>query len=186
MRFAETLSRRLHRWARGGVIAALVAAFVAFQVVVLPRLTALPGGDVTSLDARVVYGAGDIAEVAAAYGDAIPVWIAVYFTWDLVNPVAYAAILALAISWAVARGPVARSERGRRLNLLPVGAALFDLLENVTIAAILALHPATVPGLTGIAVAATLGKFALLGASALVLVAAVVALAFARRAPPEG
>ena len=110
------LSRRLHSWAKGWRILALVAGFVAFEIVTLPRLQAAPGGNVVSLDAQLFYRPEQAFTTVAAYGDARGFWIPVYLTWDIAHPILYTLIFSLLISWPGS----ARSARRARWAFWPL------------------------------------------------------------------
>ena len=167
------LSRLFHSWARGWLIVALFAAFVIFEVVTLPLLQAAPGGSIVSLDAQFFYTPERAFSTVASYGDAAPFWIRIYLTWDVVNPILYTLAFGLAISWLFQRG--FRPGSGlQKLNLLPVGAGLFDLLENISIVTLLAVYPAQHAAVAWLSTVCTMGKVSLLGASAVLVLVGLV------------
>jgi hypothetical protein len=173
------ISRRLYSWARGGLILALVAGFVVFEAVTLPRLQSSPGGAIAALDTQVFYRPQQAFSTVASYGDAARFWIRMYLTWDLVNPILYTLIFSLLLSWLFQRAFQAGS-RLRRLNVLPVGAGLFDVGENVCIVALLAVYPAQPRAVAWLATVCTLGKISLLGVSALLILAGAAKAAMNR------
>ena len=135
------LSRLFHSWAGGWLILALFAAFLVFAAVTLPLLRAAPGGSVVSLDSQFFYTPEEAFSTVASYGDAGRFWIRIYLTWDIVNPILYTLAFSLLISWLLQRGFKPGSKL-QKLNALPVGAGLFDLLENICIVTLLMVHPA--------------------------------------------
>jgi hypothetical protein len=160
------LSKRFHSWARGWLILALFLAFVVFVAVTLPALQAAPGGSIVSLDSQLFYTPEEAYSTVASYGDASRFWITIYLTWDIVNPILYTLTFSLLISWLFQRSFKPGSML-QRLNVLPVGAGIFDLLENFSIVTLLASWFSTV---------CTMGKISFLGVSTLlVLVGLVIA-----------
>lgn len=169
------ISRVFHSLARGRTIVALFAALVVFVAVTLPPLQASPGGTIVSLDARFFYRPQEAFSTVASYGDAGPFWIRVYLTWDIVNPILYTLVLSLLISWLFQRS-FKPGSRLQRLNVLPLGAGLFDLLENVCIVTLLTVYPAQPASVAWLSAVSTMSKMSLLGMSAaLVLVGLVKA-----------
>jgi len=170
------LSRSLYSWARGWLILALIAGFVVFEAVTLPLLQSAPGGGVAALDTQVFYRPEQAFSTVGSYGDAARFWIRMYLTWDLVNPILYTLILSLLISWLFQRAFKAGS-RLRGLNVLPVGAGLFDVGENVCIVSLLAVYPAQPRAVAWLATVCTLGKVSLLGISALLVLLGIAGAA---------
>lgn len=170
----SNLSRRLHSWARGRRILALVAGFVAFEAITLPRLQAAPGGDIVSLDAQLFYRPEQAFATVAAYGAARDFWIPVYLTWDVANPIFYTLIFSLLISWLFQRGFKPESKL-QRLNVLPVGAGLCDLLENLCIVTLLAAYPARPAAVAWLSTICTVGKMGFLGLSTLLVLVGLIA-----------
>ena len=170
------LSSLLHSWARGWLILALVAAFVIFEVITLPRLQATPAGNIVSLDAQLFYTPEQAFATVAAYGEARHFWIPIYLTWDVVNPVLYTLIFGLLISWLFRRGFKPES-RLQRLNVLPVGAGVCDLLENICIVTLLAVYPAQPAVVAWLSTICTVGKMGFLSVSTLLILAGLVAAA---------
>jgi len=167
------LSRLLHSWARGWRILALVAAFVVFEAITLPRLQAAAGGNIVSLDAQLFYTPEQAFATVAAYGNARRFWIPVYLTWDVVNPILYTSIFGLLISWLFRRGFKAESKL-QKLNLLPVGAGLSDLLENLCIVTLLAVYPAQPAAVAWLSTVCTVSKMGFLGVSTLLILVGLV------------
>ncbi|KPJ61593.1 MAG: hypothetical protein AMJ46_00355 [Latescibacteria bacterium DG_63] len=167
------LSRLFHSWARGWVILVLFAAFVVFVAVTLPLLQDAPGGSVVSLDARFFYTPEEAFSTVASYGDAGGFWILIYLTWDIVNPILYTLSFSLVISWLFQRS-FKRGSKLQRLNVLPVGAGLFDLLENVCIVTLLTVHPAQPAIVAWLSTICTMSKMSFLGLSTLLILAALV------------
>ena len=170
------LSARFHTWARAWLILALLAAFAVYVYVTLPLLQDAPGGWIESLDAQLPYTPKEAFRTVASYGDAAPFWMRIYLTWDVVNPILYTLVFSLLISWLFQRG-FRPGSRLHALNLLPVGAGLFDLLENLSIVTLLATYPARPVAVAWLATVCTMAKTGFLGASALLVLAGLVAAA---------
>jgi hypothetical protein len=167
------LSMRFHSWARGWLILALFAAFVAFVAVTLPLLQAAPGGSIASLDTQLYYTPEEAFSTVASYGDAGRFWIRIYLTWDIVNPILYTLAFSLLISWLFQRGFKPGSKL-QELNVLPVGAGLFDLLENVSIVTLLAVYPAQPAVVAWLSTVCTMSKISFLGMSTLLILVGLV------------
>jgi hypothetical protein len=173
------LSRLFRSRARGWLIVALFAAFATFEVVTLPLLQAAPGGSIVSLDAQFFYTPERAFSTVASYGDAAPFWIRIYLTWDVVNPILYTLAFGLSISWLFQRS-FKPGSRLQKLNLLPVGAGLFDLLENISIATLLAVYPAQPAAVAWLSTVCTVSKVSLLGASFVLVLVGLVKAAMNR------
>jgi hypothetical protein len=102
-----------------------------------------------------------------------------YLTWDVLNPILYSLGLALLISWLFARVlPVGSALRP--LNLLPFSGGLADLLENLSIVLLLAMHPTQPAAIAWLATCFTMLKMSLLALSALLVPPGLVAAALNR------
>jgi len=167
------LSRHLYSWTRGWLILALIAGFVIFEVITLPRLQAAPGGNIVSLDAQLFYTPERAFATVAAYDDARRFWIPIYLTWDVANPIFYTLIFGLLISWLFRRCQL--SESWHLLNLLPVGAGLCDLVENLCIVTLLAVYPAQPAAVAWLSTICTVSKMSFLGVSTLLILVGLVA-----------
>ena len=166
------LSACFRRGARGWLIVGLTVLFAAFEAATAPLLRRVAGGTTQPLDARFFYTPEEAFSTLGAYAAAKRVWISAYLTWDTVNPVFYASILALLISWLL--GPRSRLHA---LNVVPLGAGAFDLLENMSIVSLLAVYPRRVDVVAWLSTGFSMGKACLLVASAALVVFGVCARA---------
>ena len=173
------ISRLFHSWARGWLILALFAAFVVFVAVTLPVLQAAPGGSIVSLDAQLFYTPEKAFSTVASYGDAGRFWIRIYLTWDVVNPILYTLAFSLLISWLFQRSFKPGSKL-QNLNVLPVGAGLSDLLENICIVTLLTLHPARPAVVAWLSTVCTMSKMGFLGVSTVLILVGLVKAAMNR------
>ncbi len=119
---------------------ALFATFVVFVAVTLPALQDAPGGNIESLDAQFFDTPEEAFATVASYGAARGFWMLIYLTWDIVAPALYTLSFGLSISWLFQRSFKSGSKL-QRLNLLPVGAGLFDVLENISIVTLKSFYP---------------------------------------------
>lgn len=174
-----TMSNRIDRWASGRLVLALILAFVVFEAVTLPILQRSPGGDIEPLDARFFYTPQDAYITIGAYGNARPSWIGAYLTWDIVNPLLYTLVFSLAISWLFRRAFESKSWI-RNLNIVPVGAGLFDLLENLCIVILMATYPAEHAFVAWMTTLCTMSKVSLLGVSTLLILTGLIKAAASR------
>jgi hypothetical protein len=174
--------RRFSEWLLGlstGPLALVaLVAFLLFGALVLPgqsRLAAETAGGAGSPDTYFYYGAAALYGWAEAYGtEGRQAYVRARFTFDLVFPVVYSVFLATALSWSLWMTAPRRSA-WRRANLLPFVGALFDYLENVSAALVMGRYPATTPVLDHLAGLFTALKWLCLGASFIVLLAALAA-----------
>jgi hypothetical protein len=167
-----TVSTWFRQRARGWLILGLIVLLAVFEAATAPLLRRVPGGTTQPLDARFFYTAEEAFSALGSYAPARGVWIRTYLTWDTVNPVLYASILALSISWLL--GPVfGPGARVHKLNVLPLGAGAFDLLENISIVTLLAVYPRRFDVVAWLSTGFTMGKVCLLGASTVLVVLGV-------------
>jgi hypothetical protein len=69
---------------------------------------------------------------------------------------------------------VARKSWMQRLNLVPIGAGICDVLENVAIVALLARYPARLDGIVWFSTALTICKLCLFGVSLILVLLGVI------------
>jgi hypothetical protein len=173
------LSRLFHYWARGWLILALFAAFVVYMAVTLPVLQAAPGGNIEALDAQFFYTPEKAFSTVASYDDAAGLWTRLYLTWDIVNPILYTLAFSLFISWLFQRSFKPESKI-QKLNVLPAGAGLFDLLENISIVTLLTVYPTQPVVMAWLSTVCTMIKVSFLGVSALLILVGLIKAAMNR------
>ena len=145
-----------------------LAVFVVFTATVLPwqaGIAAEYGEGVGSPDTSLWYSADGLYELAEAYGDdGRAAYVRARVTFDVVWPLVYAAMLALALGWLLRRAtaPLARL---RVVVLLPIAALLADYAENACTAIVMARWPSTTDLLATLAPMFTAAKWTLLGAA---------------------
>jgi hypothetical protein len=162
------LSRQLHRFSTTPVTLLALAIFILFMAVVLPdqaEKAAVYAGEAGSADTSFFYTADDLYRMAEAYGsDGRASYIRSRFTFDLVWPLAYTAFLVTALSWLFRRARPG-NPLWQRANLVPVGAMLFDLLENLSASIVMARYPDPAPLAALLASPFTMVKWVLVAAS---------------------
>jgi len=168
------LSELLHSWARGWLILALLALFVGFVALTLPFLQSKPGANIESLDGRMFYTPDEAYSTLGSYADASRFWTRIYLTWDIANPIFYTLILGLGISWLFERG-FSSDSKLQMLNITPVGAGLFDVLENILITTLLTAYPTRLTAVAWLATVSTMAKTIFLGASGMLILVGLVA-----------
>lgn len=129
------------------------------------------GGTTKTPDTTFFYTAEELYRIAGELGEAgRSHYIRSRFTFDVVWPLVYLTFLVTTIGWLAQRSFDA-SSKWRPINLLPVAAALFDLLENSTASLVMARHPAMTPAVAELAGFFTLLKwiFVLVSFVALIL-----------------
>jgi hypothetical protein len=94
-------------------------------------------------------------------------------TGDIIYPIIYTLFFGLAITWLFQRGFPSTSGM-HKFNVVPFGAWLFDLFENLGIVAMLSVFPLTPALLAWISAVFTLVKWLFAGASILLVVIGLV------------
>lgn len=175
------ISRTLHGFARGWLVFTLSLLDAVFMLIILPLGEALmksDSGGPGSLDPLLFYTPAAAHQRLAAYGEYGRVFYRnMELTVDLIYPIIYALFFILLISWLLQRGFASHS-RIQRWNVLPLGAWLFDLLENLGIVAMLTAFPAIPAALAWLTAGFTFIKWLFAGT---MLALAVIGLAAAAR-----
>jgi hypothetical protein len=145
------LSSTLEKYARGWLIFILFLLDTAFMFFILPiaqGLMKMDSGGPGPVDLQFIYTPAKAYEMVASYGEyGRAFYRNVELTVDIIYPIVYTLFFSLLITWLFQRGFPAAS-RMRRLNVVPFGGWLFDLLENLGIVSMLSVYPST-PALLG-------------------------------------
>ncbi len=171
----QNLSAWLHKVSTGQMTLIAVIIFLLFTALVLPKQAAnADAGGIGSPDTSLIYTAGDLYSIAEAYGpEGRAEYVRVRFTFDLIWPVVYFAFLTTATSW-ISRKACAPNSLWLRANLIPAIGTAFDYLENITAALVFGRYPARTPVADVLAPVTTFLKWIFIGASFVVLVAALI------------
>jgi hypothetical protein len=139
-----SLSNFFIRYAKGWIILVAFVTVLLFEAVVLPGAQATieaASGGTGPLDLQFFYSPSTANETIASYGDAgRAAYRTTELTADLLFPIAYTLFLALSITWLFQRA-FDKGSAVQYLNLAPVGAWVFDLLENVGVVILLNSFP---------------------------------------------
>ncbi len=150
------LSGALPRFAKGWLVLVLFILDIVFMMFIMPIAGALLQGDaggVGPMDLQLFYSPATAFRMIASYGDYGRIMYRnVELSLDIIYPIIYTLAYSLMITYFFQRAFDTNSNI-QRLNLLPFGAWLFDLLENMGIVTLLSVYPAqpmAVAALTGI------------------------------------
>jgi len=166
------LSKTLRKYANGWLVLVFLAGEIFFNAVVLPgqqaKIEAGSGG-VGPIDLQFFYTPEKVYGMIASYGDEIRASYRTFeLTGDIAYPIVYTLFFSLAITWLFRRGFPSSSEV-QKYNVIPLGAWLFDLFENLCIVAMLSNHPSTPSVLAWASTIFTMIKWLFAAASILLL-----------------
>jgi len=170
------LSDTLKKYAKGWLVLVLFLMDGFFMGYVMPSLGARMGSS-GPIDLKFFYTPQTAYEMISSYSEQMR---AVYriseLTLDVVYPVVYALFFSLLITWLFKRGFAAESKI-QRLNVVPFGAWLFDLLENLGIVTMLSVYPSTPALIAWLTTIFTMVKWTFAGAGGiLILIGLVMAI----------
>jgi hypothetical protein len=183
------MGKQISDWLRGvstgWVALGALLLCLLFIALVLPQQAtraAQATGSSESPDTSFFYSAADLYRLAEAYGaSGRQAYIRARFTFDLVWPLVYTFALVTGLSWLFARA-FPPASLWQRANLLPLLGALFDYLENLAAALVMARYPEPTPLAATLAPFFTAAKWSLLAASFLLLFVGIVVAAWSRLA----
>ena len=166
------LSAWLGRIAKGWLLLVFFAAEIFFNALVLPgaeaQIKAFSGG-VGPLDLTLFPSATTIISAIAAYGEAGRVFYTNFeMTTDILYPIAYTFFFSLLITYLLQRA-IGKDSKIQQLNVLPFGAWLFDLIENICIVILLSSFPVEKPLVAGVLTIANGIKWIFAGVSILAM-----------------
>jgi hypothetical protein len=139
------ISVHFYKWTKGWLIFILFLLDGFFSGFLLPLIQGMmQGGEggVQTMDLMLFTTPAKIFDMIGRYDRVF--YRNVELTVDIVYPIVYLFFFGLLISWLFERGFSSTSPM-RKLNVLPVGAWFFDLLENITIVGLLAIYPTSQP-----------------------------------------
>lgn len=173
--------RRLSAWIQrvstGKMVIATLIIFIAFTALVLPGQAAQAdqySGPAGSIDTSFYYSPEDLLTTAEAYGeDGRAAYVRARWTFDVVWPLVYTAFLAAGISFLLDKAFPPKGS-WQLLNLMPVFAMLFDLLENTAASGVMLAYPEQPVWLAWFASVFTPIKWVLVGDSFVLLLIGLV------------
>lgn len=175
------LSDYFHARAKGRLILSVFAALVLFMAITLPLLSTIyPAADeMVSLDDPVFYTPEEVFSIVESWDDGgrtYQLWF--HLTWDLIFPILGFFFVGLSISWLLQRG-FRLWGKLQKLNLLALGP-VFDLLENLCLAIIIAVYPDQPVAIAWMKTISTMTKYSFLILIILVVLISLVAAAMTR------
>jgi hypothetical protein len=176
----NNLSERFYKWAKGWLVLVLVVLDGFFAGFIMPLIGGLMQdgtGLIQPLDLMMFAAPDKLFAMIERYGDGTRVFYRnVELTADIIYPIIYLFAFGLLISWLFERGFPSDSKM-RKLNVVPFGAFVFDMLENMTIVTLLSIFPAQPMALGWLLFLLTSVKWLFaFGSIALILVGLVMAL----------
>ena len=161
-----------------------LALFSASAWYILPALGSLMGtigGNQVSPDTLLYYTGDTLRKIALDYGEAgRSGYIRSALALDLVWPLVYVTAFSVAISFFGNIG-FAKGSRRKRINLVPLSAGIFDLLENTSVSVVMAAFPDIPEPFAHLAGIFTAAKWAAVLASSLALIFAAISAGISLR-----
>lgn len=173
----DRISQTLRKYASGWLVLVFFAGEMFFNALILPnqqaKIEAASGGT-GPIDLQLFYTPEKVYSMVASYGAAgRAMYRTVELTVDIIYPIVYTLFFALFITWLFQRGFAADS-RMQKWNVVPLGAWLFDLFENLGIVTMLSIYPSTPAVLAWLTAIFTLVKWLFAGATIVLIVTGLV------------
>lgn len=171
------LSNTLRKYTNGWLVLVFLAGEIFFNAVVLPgqqaKIESHPGA-AGPIDLQFFYTPDKVYGMIASYGSEIRASYRIFeLTGDIIYPIVYTLFFALAVTWLFQRGFASNSNM-QKYNVVPFGAWLFDLFENICIVTMLSIYPSTPSALAWSSTAFTLVKWLFAGGTVLLLLTGLV------------
>jgi len=141
----NSISQKFHAWTTGWRVIFLLIADGLMMGYVMPLISGImalaANTSVTPLDLMFFYTPKKAFAMIEKYGEAgRALYMKVELTADIIYPIIYTLFYGLLLSWLFQRA-FKPDSRMQKYNVMPVGAWLFDLLENIGIVSMLAMYP---------------------------------------------
>lgn len=173
----QNISNKFYQWARGWLVLVLLVLDGFFAGFLLPLIQGMMQGGqggIMPLDLMMFATPDKLFGMIEQYGEfGRPFYRNVELTVDIIYPIVYLFFFGLAISWLFQRGFASGSSM-RKLNIMPLGAWFFDLLENIVIVILLSIFPAQPMALGWLLFLLTTVKWLFAGASILLILTGLV------------
>ena len=139
------ISQKFHAWATGWRVIILLIAESLMMFYVMPLAAGIlafaANNSVLPLDLMFFYTPAQAFEMMDKYGAAgRSIYLKIELTADVIYPMIYTSFFGLLISWLFQRAFKPESKM-QKWNVMPVGAWLFDMLENTGIVSMLLMYP---------------------------------------------
>lgn len=173
-----SLTLWLHKISKGRITLFALLAFVLFSAFILPvqaNKTKQYAGNAGIIDTQFWYSSQNIYDKADSYGEeGRRVYIIDRLSFDLIWPMVYAFFLGTTISYTF-RSNFPSESWLQGMNLVPVIAMLFDLLENLGASVIMLAYPGKISWLAQVLPYFTSLKWLLLFGSFILVIMGLVA-----------
>lgn len=139
------ISQKFHSWATGWRVVILMIAETLMMFYVMPLAAGImafaANNSVMPLDLMFFYTPGQAFEMMDQYGEAgRSIYLRIELTADIIYPIIYTLFFGLLLSWLFQRA-FRPDNKIQKWNVMPVGAWLFDMLENAGIISMLTMYP---------------------------------------------
>jgi hypothetical protein len=173
----QKISSKFHSWAKGWLVFVLMVLDGFFMGFIMPLIGGMMKGGTgleQPMDLQFFSAPAKLFAMVASYGEyGRPFYRNVELTVDILYPIIYMLAYGLLISWLFQRGFKPTSKM-QKLNVMPVGMWLFDLLENLGIVTLLSTFPAQLTAVAWLTTIFTMIKWIFAGASMLLIVIGLV------------
>ena len=168
----DKLSAILRKFASGWLVLVFLAGEIFFNAVILPAQQAKM--ETGPIDLNLFYTPEKVYSMVESYGEAGRANYRLFeLTGDIIYPIVYTLFFSLAITWLFQRGFSSNSAM-QKYNVVPFGAWLFDLFENLGIVTMLSVFPSTPPLLAWVTAVFTFIKWMFAIASIVLLLTGLV------------
>ena len=171
------ISSRFHSWAKGWLVLALMVLDNFFMGFIMPLISGMMKGGTSleqPMDLQFFSTPAKLFAMVASYGEyGRPFYRNVELTVDILYPIIYMLAYGLLISWLFQRGFKPDSKM-QKLNVMPIGVWLFNLLENLSIVTLLSTFPAQLTAVAWLTTIFTMVKWMFAGASMLLIIVGLV------------
>ncbi len=173
----QKISDRFHARAKGWLVITLIFLDIFFMGFIMPLVSNMLNkghGVQQSMDLQFFSTPEKLYSLAESYGEyGRAFYRSMELTVDIIYPIIYTLALGLLISWLFQRGFGTRSKM-QRLNILPIGAWFFDLLENFGIVCLLSAFPIQITAVAWLTTILTMIKWIFAGASVLLILPGLI------------
>lgn len=142
----NTISEKFHSWTTGWRVIIMLIADALMMGYIMPLaggiMALAANNSVTPLDLMFFYTPAEAFAMIDKYGEAgRAIYWKIELTADIIYPIIYTLFYGLLLSWLMQRAFRSDSKM-MKMNIMPVGAWFFDMLENVGIVSMLTMYPA--------------------------------------------